>query len=231
MYCTKRQTLSYTLCLINLLCALWGSLLIWYGCWLLDNLTNSQNIEIEHGENLAAILTILLGIVIVVASIYGSVGVCQESRTVLISYAVLLLVLLIIQVIMFSISFAASRDALPESLRQGFDELWDVHHLGNSTLNIYEEWLHCCGRNKAEDYVLVGKELPSSCCLDKDCTKVLNLFMSGCEVKFKAYVSDKTANFNILSWLLIITEFAGSVISCYLADSIRNHRDRVRFYN
>jgi len=42
---------------------------------------------------------------------------------------------------MVSISYAASRESLPDSLRQGFDELWDLQHDGNSTLNTYEEWV------------------------------------------------------------------------------------------
>ncbi|XP_034477996.1 protein late bloomer [Drosophila innubila] len=229
MYCTTRW-LRYILCVINLIYALNGCLLIWYGTWLLDTIVE-QLIAVHHGEKLAAILCILLGVVIILTSIFGLIGLVKECRKMLISYAVLLLLLLVIQFIMFSSSFAASRDFLPESLTQGFDELWDAQYMSNSTLNKYEEWLHCCGRNSAEDYLMLDRELPASCCLDRDCTSPLNLFMDGCENKFKQYVSRKTANFHTLSWLLIITEFVGSVATCYLVDSIRNHRDRVRFYN
>lgn len=49
--------------------------------------------------------------------------------------------LLIVQFVMFSISFGASRESLPDTLRQGFDDLWDLQHVGNSTLNSYEEWV------------------------------------------------------------------------------------------
>ncbi|XP_034106341.1 protein late bloomer [Drosophila albomicans] len=230
MYCTTRL-LRYVLCVINLIYALNGCLLIWYGTWLLDTIVEQPN-PIDEGERMAAILCILLGSVIILASIFGTVALAKECKKMLISYAVLLLLLLVIQFIMFSISFSASRDALPESLRQGFDELWDTLSMrSNSTLNIYEEWLHCCGRNSAEDYIMLDREYPPSCCLQQDCTNPQNLFMDGCENKFKHYVSTKTANFHTLSWMLIIIEFVGSVATCYLVDSIRNHRDRVRFYN
>ncbi|KAH8372773.1 hypothetical protein KR009_004645 [Drosophila setifemur] len=231
MYCTTRL-FRYILCVISGICALGGCLLIWYGTWLLDSLSDQQAvIGMNHGEELAAGLCILLGIVIIVASIFGSVAVAKYSRTLLICYAVLLVLLLIVQFLMFSINFAASRETLPDALKQGFDDLWDPHYVSNSTLNIYEEWLHCCGRNSAEDYLHLEKEPPPSCCLDQDCTVPLNLFMSGCESKFKEYVSGKTANFHTLSWYLIFFEIAGSVTTCYLVDSIRNHRDRIRFYN
>jgi len=49
--------------------------------------------------------------------------------------------LLIVQIVLVSISYAASRDFLPDSLRQGLDDLWDLQHEGNSTLNTYEEWV------------------------------------------------------------------------------------------
>ncbi|KAH8252848.1 hypothetical protein KR032_002123 [Drosophila birchii] len=231
MYCTTRL-LRYVLCVISGICALGGCLLIWYGVWLLDSLSDQQRVlGMDHGEDLAAALCILLGTVIIVASIYGTVAVVKDSRTLLICYAVVLVLLLIVQFVMFSISFGASRESLPESLKQGFEDLWDPQHVGNSTLNSYEEWLHCCGRNSAEDYLHLEKEPSPSCCLDRDCTKLLNLFMAGCEAKFKEYVSGKTRNFHSLSWFLIIFEFAGSVTTCYLVDSIRNHRDRIRFYN
>ncbi|KAH8371785.1 hypothetical protein KR093_008844 [Drosophila rubida] len=250
MYCTTRL-LRYILCVINLIYALNGCLLIWYGAWLLDTIVEEPN-PVDEGERMAAILCILLGIVIILASVFGTVALAKECKKMLISYAVLLLLLLVIQFVMFSISYAASRDALPESLQQGFDELWDTHSVRtNSTLNIYEEWvsalwgfnsimraativfvqLHCCGRTSAEDYIMLDREYPQSCCLQQDCTNPQNLFMDGCESKFKQYVSTKTANFHTLSWLLILTEFVGSVATCYLVDSIRNHRDRVRFYN
>ncbi|ALC41265.1 Tsp42Eh [Drosophila busckii] len=230
MYCTTR-ILRYILCVINLLCALNGCLLIWYGVWLLNSLVEPQHIVIDKGEKLAAILCIVLGCVIVLTSVLGTVGLLRECKRILISYAVLLVLLLVIQFILFSLSYAASRDRLPASLKQGFDELWDPLHSGNSTLNAYEQWLHCCGRNSAEDYMLLERELPASCCFERDCTKPVNLFMNGCESTFKEYVSRKTANFHTISWLLILTEFVGSVATCYLVDSIRNHRDRVRFYN
>ncbi|XP_023162834.1 23 kDa integral membrane protein [Drosophila hydei] len=229
MYCTTRL-LRYILCVINLIYALNGCLLIWYGTWLLDSIAEQQNF-VDHGEKLASILCILLGIVIIIASVFGTVALIKDCKKMLISYAVLLIVLLVIQFVMFSISFAASRDALPNSLKQGFDELWDPQHRLNSTLNIYEEWLHCCGRNSPEDYIILERYLPASCCLERDCTNPLNLFKDGCEQKFKQYVSRKTANFHTISWFTILTEFMGSVATCYLVDSIRNHRDRVRFYN
>ncbi|XP_043655234.1 protein late bloomer [Drosophila teissieri] len=231
MYCTTRL-LRYVLCVISGICALCGCLLIWYGAWLLDSLSDEQRVlGMDHGEDLAALLCVLLGIVIIVGSIFGSMAVAKDSRALLICYAVLLVFLLIVQFVMVSISYAASRDSLPDSLTQGLDDLWDAHHEGNSTLNTYEEWLHCCGRSSAEDYLHLGKMPPPSCCLDRDCTKPMNLFMTGCEVKFKEYVSAKTSNFHSLSWILVFFEFAGSVTTCYLVDSIRNHRDRIRFYN
>lgn len=55
----------------------------------------------------------------------------------------LLLLLLVIQFVMFSISYAASRDALPDSLKQGFDELWDKEQRNISTLGAYEQWVSC----------------------------------------------------------------------------------------
>lgn len=112
--------------------------------------------------------------------------------------------------------------------------------------------LQCCGKSSANDYFLMDKVPPPSCCRYQDCTNVLNLYVDGCEKKFGEYLTEKTSSFNTISWCLIITEVSflkdvyrsaitlikwsilqliGSVFACILLDSIRNYRDRIRFYN
>lgn len=61
-----------------------GCLLIWYGIWLLDSVTDQEN-AVDHGEKLAAILCLLLGSVIIVASIFGTVALFKECKRMLIS--------------------------------------------------------------------------------------------------------------------------------------------------
>ncbi|XP_026841621.1 uncharacterized protein LOC6590595 isoform X3 [Drosophila persimilis] len=84
MYRSSRL-LRYILCVISGICAVGGCLLIWYGAWLLESLADEQSVVVlDHGEDLAAVLCILLGSVIILASIFGCVAMGRDSRTMLI---------------------------------------------------------------------------------------------------------------------------------------------------
>ncbi|KAI8119020.1 Protein late bloomer [Lucilia cuprina] len=228
MYFTTKTYKIITISL-NTICGILGILLTWYGIWLYQS---NDNPTFDHGEKLGGILIITLGVVVLCVSIYGIVVAIMECKKMLIYFAVLLVVLIVIQFIMVSITHSAINTTVSKRLKEGFDELWDTKYQNpNATLSIYEEWLKCCGKNSAEDYFLLDKVPPSSCCEDHNCTIIYNLYTVGCEEKFYNYIRAKTNYFNILSWLLITVEFIGSIFACVLVDSIRNHRDRQRFYS
>ncbi|XP_037941079.1 tetraspanin-9-like [Teleopsis dalmanni] len=197
---------AQVLYIFNFLCALFGVILIWFGVWLCNTVNGENERTIDLGENLLGALIILLGVVVFLISIFGFVGIYMKSRKMLICFAVIMVLLLIIQLVLLSLSYTAASEGMPSELKQGFDELWDKHDFDNSTLSSYEQWLQCCGKNSAEDYILLDKFPPSSCCKDRDCTNIMNLYVVGCERKFRDYVKEKTRNFNIISWLLILIE-------------------------
>ncbi|KAM7342801.1 tetraspanin 42Eh [Cochliomyia hominivorax] len=215
--------------LINTICGILGILLTWYGIWLYQSIENSK---FDHGEELGGILIITLGVTVMCAAIYGTVVTIMEQKKMLIYFAVLLVILIVVQLIMVSISRITINSTITEKLKEGFDELMDTNfQKPNSTLSIYEEWWKCCGKNSAEDYFLLDKVPPPSCCEDHNCAIIHNLYNIGCEEKYQNYIKEKTCYFNILSWLIITFEFIGSIFACILVDSIRNHRDRQRFYS
>lgn len=228
MYFTTK-TYKIIVILINTICAILGSLLMWHGIWLIDSV---ENTKYDHGEELGAILVITLGVAVIIVSIYGTIVTVMERKGMLIYFAVLLILLLVIQFVLVSICHTAIGTGVSDNLKQGFDELWDTkYQKPNATLSFYEEWLECCGKNNAEDYFLLDKVPPSSCCKDHNCAIIHNLYYVGCEEKYQEYVKSKINYFNVISWLIIITEFIGSIFTCVLIDSIRNHRDRQRFYS
>ncbi|TMW40083.1 hypothetical protein DOY81_014837, partial [Sarcophaga bullata] len=181
---------------------------------------------------MGGLLIITLGVVVFSTSVYGVVAAILEHKRMLIYFAVLLVVLIVIQFVLVSISHAYINNKFPKKLQDGFDELWDTEYqTTNTTLSIYEEWLKCCGKTGANDYFLLDKVPTSSCCKDHNCAVIHNLYTEGCEEKYRNYIKTKTNYFNALSWLIITTEFIGSIFACVLVDSIRNHRDRERFYS
>lgn len=53
-----------------------------------------------------------------------------------------LIILLIIQVVLVSISYSSINNGVSEKLKQGFEELWDpMHEKPSQNLGFYEEWV------------------------------------------------------------------------------------------
>uniref|UniRef100_T1PJU0 Tetraspanin n=1 Tax=Musca domestica TaxID=7370 RepID=T1PJU0_MUSDO len=228
MYISKR-TYKIIVIILNVICAILGSVLTWFGSWLYKSIDDEK---FDHGEKLASIVIMTLGGVLIFTAIYGTLATVFELSNMLISFAVLLIALLVMQIVLVSISYTALNNGVSKRLEKGFDELWDPLHLKPSeNLSFYEEWLQCCGKNSPEDYYLLDKYPPTSCCKDHNCIKIHNLYKDGCADKYRDYVKSKVENFNILSWVIIATEFIGSIFSCLLIDSIRNYRDLRRFYS
>lgn len=135
-----------------------GILLTWYGIWLYQSIEESK---FDHGEELGGILIIILGVTVFCVAIYGIVVAVMEQKKMLIyvsqkwnnsycifsyinvffkQFAVLLVVLIVIQLIMVSISHIIINNSISEKLKEGFDELMDTkYQKPNSTLSIYEE--------------------------------------------------------------------------------------------
>lgn len=82
----------------------------------------------------------------------------------------------------------------------------------NSTMDIIQNTFECCGRTSFYDYL---GEVPESCCFEKDCDDIMNLYTHGCinvVLNFWKdeffYVRFGSASMVVLELLTVISSFA-----------------------
>lgn len=61
----------------------------------------------------------------------------------------------------------------------------------------------CCGKDSANDYVVMSRQIPASCYLNHDMLDVHNLFTEGCSGKMIKYYEEESYHFAIFSWLCV----------------------------
>ncbi|XP_030387627.1 CD151 antigen [Scaptodrosophila lebanonensis] len=229
--------IKYVLFAFNVLFALSGLGILIAGSVVLADV-NEFNHFVEGRVIAPPIVLIVTGLIIFLIASLGCFGAIKESPTLLLTYAVLLAVIFIIEL---AVGIAASvfkkdlegmvKNSLQDSIKRSSSEdtmAWD---------NIQRK-LMCCGVDTPADWrtMSANKTLPASCCRPQyvdatvgHCTESPALgrdkyFQEGCVGKLKDRI-DKNAVILIGVGIgIAFIQILGIVLACYLATSIRHER-------
>ncbi|KAM8711866.1 hypothetical protein ACLKA7_012382 [Drosophila subpalustris] len=182
-------------------------------------------IKFEH-FNTAAFIIIAFGIIILLASLFGTLGAVRESSRMTKSFVVVLVVLIVLQVLTVGF-FWIFQTSLLINVDKTFDQLWHDQPVpikpGNvSQIASLESWLDCCGNVGYKDYLL-----PPRSCYNSETDK-LNL--EGCRQKFLDYIAERWTAFNIFSLILVGVEIICALLAYVLGNSIVNRWRRSKYF-
>ncbi|XP_034478385.1 tetraspanin-9 [Drosophila innubila] len=183
-------------------------------------------IRFEH-FNTAAFIIIGFGIIILLASLFGTLGAARESSRMTKSFVAALIVLIVLQVLTVSF-FWTFQTSLLINVDKTFDKLWHnqpvpIKPENDSQIASIEKWLDCCGNVSYKDYML-----PPKTCYNKETDK-LNL--EGCRQKFLDYIAERWTAFNIFSLILVGVEIICALLAYVLANSIVNRWRRSKYFS
>ncbi|EDW32526.1 GL10398 [Drosophila persimilis] len=229
--------IKYVLFAFNVLFALSGLGILIAGAIVLADV-NEFNHFVEGRVIAPPIVLIVTGLVIFLIASLGCFGAIKESPTLLLTFAVLLAVIFIVEL---AVGIAASvfkkdlemmvKNSLQESIKRSSSEdtmAWD---------NIQRK-LMCCGVDTPADWraISANKTLPASCCqpqfidttvghcLDSPALGKDKFYQDGCVGKLKDRI-DKNASILIGVGIgIAFIQILGIVLACYLASSIRREQ-------
>ncbi|XP_023179701.1 23 kDa integral membrane protein [Drosophila hydei] len=229
--------IKYILFAFNVLFALSGLGILVAGAIVLADV-NEFNHFVEGRVMAPPIVLIVTGLIIFLIASLGCFGAIKESPTLLLTYAVLLAIIFIIEL---AVGIAASvfkkdlegmlKNSLQESIKRSNHEdtiAWD---------NVQRK-LMCCGVDTPADWraLSLNKTLPASCCQPQfidaavgHCTESPALgkdkyYQEGCVGKLKERI-DKNAVILIGVGIgIAFIQILGIVLACYLATVIRHTR-------
>ncbi|CAH2074572.1 unnamed protein product, partial [Iphiclides podalirius] len=157
---------KYVLFFFNLLVALLGLAIIGVGVAVLLNWQVIKD-ELQGHMAVAPWFFIAIGVVTFVIAFFGCCGSIRESHCMVVTYAIFLLVIIILQVVLAVLMFTYT-DTFKESLVGTVNGIFDkmsVEPSAKVVFNNIEMQLECCGKRSPGDYGVLGiVNLPKSCC-------------------------------------------------------------------
>ncbi|XP_044733653.1 CD63 antigen-like [Chrysoperla carnea] len=201
-----------------------------------------DNILAETNLSVAPMLLIVVGSVIFIISFFGCCGTIRENHCMVVTYATILLSILIIQIALgvYVYMGSSSGNEKPEVLiqkavRNVFAKYKDDPN-ARQTFDVAQSNMHCCGINGPSDYALIHQMviLPSSCCMDgrSTCPVIpLNIgaqyWTDGCLEKLENLASKIGTVLSIVLLAIVGVEIVGIIFALCLANSIKNSERRM----
>ncbi|KAG7301908.1 hypothetical protein JYU34_013327 [Plutella xylostella] len=212
---------KYVLFFANLFFALAGLALLGVGAavqWQVKPLLDVFDGSFE----VAPISAMVVGGVVFLIAFFGCCGSLRESNCMLVTYAVFMIMLMILKITLASLIFVnlgAVTDQIPRWLNAAFNQpnLDEFHQI--------ETTFTCCGTVGGSSYVSLS--LPPSCCTVQPCT-VLNAH-PGCNDVLTEFFRTFGMVIGLLAIAVVSVELVAVVFALCLANRARNYQRRSRY--
>ncbi|KAK9508884.1 hypothetical protein O3M35_006336 [Rhynocoris fuscipes] len=206
-------TLKCLLFVFNFICVLAGLVIIGVGVYTTFHEKSFKEV-LTSDISTVSITLLILGLLIVVIACFGCCGALKEDICQLITYAVILLVILLLQIVI-GIAALVYEKKFDDVLRKGIAEIFDSYGKNNKTKEIVDRIqidFKCCGLT-GPDY-WSNSTIPASCCGKKEnegsCTRD-QVYKDGCQSKI---IDEMRHSFKIMGGIAI--GFAAVEIICIL---------------
>lgn len=223
---------KYVLFFFNLLFALVGLAMIGIGVAVLLNWSVIKDV-LKDNLTVAPWVFIIIGAVVFVIAFFGCCGAIRESHCMVVTYAIFLLVIIIVQVALAVLLFAygeSIKSALTTSVRKIFDQRSHDEAAAVTFTNI-ETQFECCGKDGPTDYGVIGAiNPPKSCCsrgsgigkLIGDVCTTDYANTKGCATKIGELYETWNKTIAGVAIGVACVEVIGALFALCLANSIRN---------
>ncbi|CAB3378950.1 Hypothetical predicted protein [Cloeon dipterum] len=224
-------TIKYLLFIFNLIFCLGGLVILVLGAVIQWNI-NFYEATLSEKVTVPAIVLIVVGSIIFITALLGCCGVLQESHCMITTFAVILIILFLIQIVGGALAFAF-QDEFNEFLRTGLKNSMKEYNQPNAEGEIARQYwdtiqteFKCCGVDGPTDWTTTLSNNgipPASCGCDElfgnGC--LVGIYTKGCYQKLSQWLKMTQ---NVLGGVAIgvaAVELIGAVFALYFASSIR----------
>jgi len=228
---------KYLLFIFNLVFALCGLALLVVGALAFANIDKAdyfmEKVNDEVNFSAPPIVLIVVGSIIFIVAFYGCCGAIRESHCMIVTFAVFLLVILIIQIAIGIVIFVKrDADGWNQALNESLTEIFNRYDDDNTRQQVddLQRNLECCGVHGPDFW---GGRIPESCCVNPDVSQCVTthagahqVFQTGCVEALKELLRNFGLILGIIAIAVGVIEIIGVVFALCLASSIRNNERR-----
>jgi len=229
------KTLQVTAIVFNILFFLVGCAILGCGIYLQLEQANYLDLFGDH-SGYSAIIFIVVGGIMMTISFFGCIGAWSDSPCLLKTFAYLIVVILLVQIVGFIVIYF-HKDDIQDQLKKGLEN----YNTTDATDGVTKVWdslqqhYQCCGITEPEDWEQrLGEYIvPDSCCKEiiMGCGKPADpdnpvpdrddIYRVGCKEKLKTDVTMIASVGGILG----IVQLLGILVACCMARRGATHED------
>ncbi|XP_048874329.1 leukocyte surface antigen CD53 [Brienomyrus brachyistius] len=213
--------LKYTMCAVNFLCWLFGTIVLGFGVYLMMYSKFSSLIPTVPSMNLASGL-VIIGTIVTCISFLGFLGALKENRCLLLSFFILLFILMMAELSVACLLLLHEKkidtfieNDLNKSLKQALTNKNETNDWDK-----IQELFQCCGVYNATDW---GDNVPHSCCSISDCKNKPPFWEKGCYTKLKDNFENNLLTIGAIVIVMCIVEVLAMCFSmtlfCHISQS------------
>lgn len=226
--------IKYLLFIFNFIFALCGLAILIVGVLVHLELTHYAD-AIQENVSFPSITLIVIGVIIFIIAFFGCCGAIRESHCMIVTFASLLLTILIIQVAVAIYAFVVLKnsDDLTASIKKVYaDEIFPKYGQDDESTKVIDEvqiLLECCGVQDYSDFLKKGVQIPYSCCKNAkkdDICPPTNAFKDGCAPRLLDFFKFAGATLGGVALGIAAVELIGIIFALCLANSIKNEHRR-----
>ncbi|KAK4875853.1 hypothetical protein RN001_012275 [Aquatica leii] len=216
--------IKYLLFFFNLIFAISGIGIITAGAIVLSDVGEFSHF-MENRMLATPIVLIVAGVIIFIIAFLGCFGAIRESYSLLLAFAIFLLVIFVIELAV-GIAAAVFKSDFEEALKSTLKSSMKTYYTNNSEKSAWDntqKTLMCCGVDGPTDWTKSQLVIPDTCCKDinKTATCVSGNYDKGCFAKLKLRVEEKATVLIGVGIGIAFVQVAGIVLACLLAASIK----------
>ncbi|XP_011503265.1 PREDICTED: CD63 antigen-like [Ceratosolen solmsi marchali] len=227
------ECIKYLLFIFNFIFALSGLAILICGVIIHMSMDYVIKANIEVPISSPAIVLIIIGAVIFIIAFFGCCGAIRESHCMVITFAILLLTLLIIKVSVASYIFIQNGNKIEEKIFKDLEKSIKQYFNSNEAIRTKVDSIQfvfqCCGYNSYNDYLNDQKNtqgiIPGSCCNKQEnqfCHTSEASKVEGCGKILYSFIIYYGSALCGLALGIAVIELIGIIFSFCLANSIRN---------
>lgn len=229
------ECVKYLLFIFNFVFALGGLAILVCGVLVRVALTEVAETQVDIPISLPATLLIIIGAIIFIIAFFGCCGAIRESGCMIVTFAILLLTLLVVQIAVASYAFIKLKDQdlekkFNEDLRNLYEKYYDNGKVAQDGVNALQTLAHCCGYNSYSDFLQRPPgTIPYSCCGNQEnqnCSITQVQDVRGCKYEVFPLIKYYAHGLGGLALGIAAVELIGIIFSFCLANSIRNMERR-----
>jgi CD63 antigen len=232
MTCVK-----YLLFAFNLVFVIFGILLIYAGFTAIASIKDYQ-LLIQDTPNNVAVTLIIVGFFIFFIAFLGCCGAIRENYCMLVSFSVIILAILLIELIGSGL-ILAFKSKLRKLTEDGFSaailKYNNTDPSIDSVIDDIQQNLDCCGANNYSDWDLnpryKGENYPYSCCNEThnqdNLCKFPNVYTIGCVDKIDNEIRGSVGLLGGIGIAVAVIQLIGIVFACSLSRTVKKEYEVV----